>query len=86
MLKNSSLLLLEDKLGEISNESYISTDDGLKGYKGFTSQILEELFKQGRLFDLVMAAGPVPMMRAVSNETRPHKVRTVVRLNPIMVD
>jgi len=84
--RNVSLLLLEDKLRSISDELYISTDDGTKGVKGFTSDVLKSLLEQGRKFDLVMAAGPVPMMRAVAEVTRPYKIKTVVSLNPIMVD
>ncbi|OYT49687.1 ferredoxin-NADP reductase [Candidatus Bathyarchaeota archaeon ex4484_231] len=84
--RNVGLLLLEDKLRSISDELYISTDDGTKGVKGFTSDVLKSLLEQGRKFDLVMAAGPVPMMRAVAEVTRPYKIKTVVSLNPIMVD
>jgi len=84
--RTKSLLLLEDKLRELSDEIYISTDDGSKGIKGFTSDILKKLLEEGRRFDLVMAAGPVPMMRAVAEVTRPYKMKTIVSLNPIMVD
>lgn len=84
--RTESLLLLEDKLQALSDEIYISTDDGSKGIKGFTSDVLKKLLMEGRRFDLVMAAGPVPMMRAVAEVTRPYKIKTVVSLNPIMID
>ena len=84
--RNVSLLLLENELQSLSDELYISTDDGTKGIKGFTSDVLKSLLEKGTKFDLVMAAGPVPMMRAVAEVTRPFKVRTIVSLNPIMVD
>ena len=84
--RTENLLLLEDKLQELSDEIYISTDDGSKGIKGFTSDVLKNLLEEGRRFDLVMAAGPVPMMRAVAEVTRPYRIRTIVSLNPIMVD
>ena len=84
--RTESLLLLEDDLRAVSNEIHISTDDGSKGIKGFTSDVLKNLISEGKRFDLVMAAGPVPMMRAVAEVTRPYKIKTIVSLNPIMVD
>jgi len=84
--RHENLLLLEEDLRVLSDELHISTDDGSSGVKGFTSDVLRSLLEQGRTFDLVMAAGPVPMMRAVAEVTRPFKLKTVVSLNPIMVD
>jgi len=84
--RTESLLLLEDDLRAVSDGIYISTDDGSKGIKGFTSDVLKNLISEGKRFDLVMAAGPVPMMRAVAEVTRPYKIKTIVSLNPIMVD
>lgn len=84
--RNINLLLLEKALRKLSDEVYISTDDGSRGIKGFTSDVLKKLLTQGRKLDIVMAGGPVPMMRAVSKVTRPYKIRTIVSLNPIMID
>ncbi len=84
--RSANLLLLEKELSELSDEIYISTDDGTKGIKGFTSDVLKSLLEKGRKFDLVMAAGPVLMMKAVADVTRPYKIKTIVSLNPIMVD
>jgi len=84
--RNSSLLLLEMELKEKSDEMHISTDDGSKGFKGFTADIMKNLLNEGRRFDLAMAAGPVPMMRAIAEATRPYAIRTIVSLNPIMID
>ena len=84
--RTASLLLMEKELSELSDEIYISTDDGSKGVKGFTSDVLKMLLEKGEKFDLVMAAGPVPMMRAVAEVTRPYGIKTIVSLNPIMVD
>ena len=84
--RHENLLLLEEDLRVLSDELHVSTDDGSRGVKGFTADVLRSLLEQGRRFDLVMAAGPVPMMRAVAEVTRPFKLRTVVSLNPIMVD
>jgi len=84
--RTASLLLLEKELSELSDEIHISTDDGTKGFKGFTADVLRNLLTQGKRFDLVMAAGPVPMMRAVAEVTRPYGTKTIASLNPIMVD
>lgn len=84
--KTSDLLLLEEKIGKISDELHVSTDDGSKGFKGFTSNVLQNLLAQGRKFSYVFAVGPAPMMKAVAEVTRPHGIHTVVSLNPIMVD
>jgi len=84
--RTAELLLLERELAEISDELYISTDDGTKGFKGFTSDVLKMLLEEGRRFDYVFAVGPAPMLRAVAEVTRPYKIKTVASLNPIMVD
>ncbi len=84
--RTAELLLLEDELAELSDELYISTDDGSKGYRGFTSDVLKKLLDEGRRFNYVFAVGPLPMMRAVAEVTRPYGIKTVVSLNPIMID
>lgn len=84
--RTAELLLLEEEMAELSDELRISTDDGSRGYKGFTSDVLKNLLDQGRKFDFVFAVGPAPMMRAVAEVTRPHGILTVVSLSPIMVD
>lgn len=84
--RTANLLLLEDDLRALSNELHITTNDGSKGVKGFTTHVLSSFLEEGRKVDLVLAAGPVPMMRAVAEVTRPYRLKTVVSLNPIMVD
>jgi len=84
--RNSELLILEKEMMSVSDELYISTDDGSKGYKGFVSDVLRMLIQNGYKFDMVYAVGPAVMMRAVAEVTRPHKIKTIVSLNPIMVD
>lgn len=84
--RTASLLLMEKELSELSDEIYISTDDGSRGVKGFTSDVLRMLLEKGEKFNLVMAAGPVPMMRAVAEVTRPYGIKTIASLNPVMVD
>jgi glutamate synthase (NADPH/NADH) small chain len=84
--RNESLLLMEDRLGEISNELLIATDDGSKGFHGFPTQILQEMIDNKRKIDIVFAVGPVPLMAAVCKVTKPYNIKTIVSLNPIMVD
>jgi ferredoxin--NADP+ reductase len=84
--KTANMLILEDKMAEASNELVICTDDGSKGEKGFVSGALKKLIDSGYNFNAVYAIGPTVMMRAVAETTRPYKIKTVVSLNPIMVD
>jgi NAD(P)H-flavin reductase len=69
-----------------SDEFYITTDDGSCGRKGFVSDELKAMIDKGEKIDLVIAVGPVLMMKAVSNVTKPHNIRTIVSLNPLMLD
>ncbi|MGR3174424.1 MAG: bifunctional dihydroorotate dehydrogenase B NAD binding subunit/NADPH-dependent glutamate synthase [Candidatus Scalindua sp.] len=84
--RNESLLLMEDRLREISNELLIATDDGSKGFHGFPTQILQEMIDNKKKIDIVFAVGPVPLMGAVCKVTKPYNIKTIVSLNPIMVD
>lgn len=84
--RNEKLLLLEREMKQLSDEVYISTDDGSKGHKGFVSDVLKTLIEKAYSIDVVFAIGPPLMMRAVAEVTRPHKIKTIVSLNPIMVD
>jgi len=85
--RNEKLLILEDELKKLSNEYYVTTDDGSKGVKGFVTNLLQELIeKENKKIDRVFAIGPVPMMKATSDLTRKYKIKTIVSLNPIMVD
>jgi ferredoxin--NADP+ reductase len=77
-------VILEDELRE-AGEVVVCTDDGSYGRPGFVTQALEDLLAAGGI-DAVFAVGPVPMMRAVSEMTRPFEVPTTVSLNAIMVD
>lgn len=84
--RNESLLMLEKEIDEYSDELFITTDDGSKGRKGFVSEVLQKLIDEKREIDMVMAIGPVIMMKVVADVTRPYKIKTLVSLNPIMVD
>jgi len=84
--RSKEYVILEDELRKVSDEVYPTTDDGTYGFHGFVTQMLQNLIDEGRKIDFVLAIGPIPMMRAVAEVTRPYKIKTVVSLNPVMVD
>jgi NAD(P)H-flavin reductase len=83
--RSKHLLILEKELGDIADEIIVCTDDGTHGRKAFVTQALEEIIAREKV-DLVVAIGPVPMMKAVSELTRQPAIPTMVSLNSIMVD
>ncbi len=84
--RNTDLIILEDEMKAASDNLYLMTDDGSNGNKGFVTNALEENIKNGADYDLVIAIGPVPMMRAVSQLTKQYGIKTIVSMNPIMID
>jgi len=84
--RNKELVILEKELEEVSDELIITTDDGSYGIGGFGSNVLNEMLEKGQKIDCVVAIGPMMMMRAVAEVTRPYKVKTIVSLNAIMID
>jgi ferredoxin/flavodoxin---NADP+ reductase len=84
--RTRELVILERELGAICERLEVATDDGSYGHKGFVTDVLKGMLDAGTQIDLVLAVGPTPMMRAVSNLTREYGIKTMVSLNPIMVD
>jgi NAD(P)H-flavin reductase len=84
--RTKDLLIFVDELKAASDTLHIATDDGSYGTHGFVTTVLEKLMEDGTPIDFIMAIGPVPMMRAVANATKPKNIKTWVSLNPIMVD
>ncbi|MBL7081653.1 MAG: sulfide/dihydroorotate dehydrogenase-like FAD/NAD-binding protein [Candidatus Omnitrophica bacterium] len=90
--RNKELLILEEEMRAVCNELYITTDDGSYGRKGFVTELLKEILdgktdkRANRQTHLIYAVGPIVMMRAVSDLTRPFRIKTIVSLNTIMVD
>ena len=84
--KTKDILIFEDRMRAISDEVLITTDDGSYGIKGFVTNAIEELIKRGEKIDQVTAIGPGVMMKSVAEATRPYGIKTIVSLNPIMVD
>jgi ferredoxin--NADP+ reductase len=84
--RTKDLLILEEEMAAVSHILKVSTDDGSYGYHGFVSDVLQDVIDEGNPLHRVVAVGPVPMMRVVCNVTRSRSIKTVVSLNPIMVD
>ena len=84
--RNEHLIILKDELEAACTNLIIMTDDGSNGHKGFVTQALEQQIQAGREYDTVIAIGPLPMMKAVCEMTRPLNIKTIVSMNPIMID
>ncbi len=84
--RSKELLFMEEEMRKISDELLITTDDGSYGTRGLVSEPLAEMLKNKKKIDFVMAIGPVPMMKAVCYVTKPYRIKTMVSLNPIMID
>ena len=84
--RNKDLFILEKEMTAVSDEVYLSSDDGSKGQKGFVSDILKSLIAKNYNFNMVFAIGPPIMMSVIADITRPYGIKTVASLNPIMVD
>lgn len=85
-VRNKDLVIWQDKMAAISDEVILTTDDGSAGSKGFVTDPLREMLENGAKIDLVLAIGPVIMMKNVAAVTRPFNVKTTASLNTIMVD
>lgn len=84
--RSKNLIILEDELRKYSTNLYITTDDGSNGKKGFVSDILKELLENNEKYDLVIAIGPLIMMKVISNITKEYNIKTMVSMNPVMID
>lgn len=84
--RSKDIVILEDEYKEVCNRLFITTDDGTYGEKGFVTNKLQDLIDAGNNYDLVIAIGPIPMMKFVSKVTEPYNIKTLVSLNPIMID
>ena len=84
--RNKDIVILEDEFRAASDNLYLMTDDGSYGEHGFVTVKLQQLLEAGRTYDEVLAIGPIPMMKFVAKTTEPFGVKTIVSLNPIMVD
>ena len=84
--RRKDLVILEEEFNAVADRVFVCTDDGSYGFHGFVSQKLEELLKDGAEYDIVIAIGPLPMMKAVCDITAEPRIKTVISMNSIMLD
>ena len=84
--RNKDLIILNDEMEAVSDKLIITTDDGSNGNQGFVTTALENEIESGEKFDLVIAIGPLIMMKFVSQLTKKYGIKTIVSMNPIMID
>jgi ferredoxin/flavodoxin---NADP+ reductase len=84
--RNKDLLILEDEMRNASHDLRVTTDDGSYGHHGFVTDVLRQILDQNKEVKLIVAIGPVPMMKFLCKLTKEYGIKTVVSLNPIMVD
>ena len=84
--RNKDIIILEDEMRAVSSRLFITTDDGSNGHKGFVTDVLKSLLEKGEKYDAVIAIGPLPMMKAVCAVTDSPRIKTIVSMNPIMID
>ena len=84
--RNKDLVILQDEFETVSDKYILISDDGSTGKQGFVTDALKELIDSGEKYDLVMAIGPIPMMKFVSKLTKEYGIKTIVSMNPIMID
>ena len=84
--RNKDIIILEDKIRAVSDVTVIATDDGSNGNKGFVTDMLNNLIDQGNKYDCVIAIGPLIMMKFVCEITKKHNIKTIISMNPIMID
>jgi ferredoxin--NADP+ reductase len=84
--RNKDLIILEDEMKKVSDRLFVTTDDGSNGNKGFVTDMLKKLIDEGNKYDLVIAIGPLIMMKYVSSLTKPYGIKTIVSMNPVMID
>ncbi len=84
--RNKDLIILEDEFKVVSTRLFVTTDDGSNGTKGFVTDVLKKLFEEGNEYDAVIAIGPLMMMKMIAELTRPYHIKTIVSMNPIMID
>ncbi len=84
--RNKGLIILEEELRQHCNRLIVTTDDGSNGNKGFVTDALKGLIEEGNHYDMVIAIGPMIMMKFVCALTKPYGIKTIISMNPIMID
>lgn len=84
--RNKDLIILENEVTAVSDKVFVTTDDGSNGNKGFVTDVLKNLIEEGNQYDLVIAIGPLIMMKVVCDLTKKYGIKTIVSMNPVMID
>ncbi len=84
--RSKNYLIFRNEIERISDELYLATDDGSLGHKGFVSDVLKSIIDLDKKVERILAVGPTIMMKVISELTKPYGIKTIVSLNPIMVD
>jgi ferredoxin--NADP+ reductase len=84
--KSKDILILEDEMKAVAGELYVTTDDGSYGRSGMVTKVIEDLYAEGKKYDVCIAIGPMIMMKFVCKLTKELNLPTIVSMNPIMVD
>ena len=84
--RSKDIIILEDEMKAASDGLYLMTDDGSNGNKGFVTDALKKNIEAGAKYDLVVAIGPLPMMKAVCSLTKEYGIKTIISMNSIMID
>lgn len=84
--RSKDIIILEEEMKAVSDRLIITTDDGSNGNKGFVTDALRKCIEEGAKYDLVIAIGPLVMMRAICNLTKEYNIKTLISMNPIMID
>ncbi len=84
--RTKDIIILEDEMKEVCDNLYMATDDGTYGEHGFVTDVLKRLIESGVKYDVVVAIGPLPMMKFISLLTKEYDIPTIVSMNPIMID
>ncbi len=84
--RNKDIIILEDEMKAVCDNLILTTDDGSNGNKGFVTDALRQNIENGSNYDLVIAIGPLVMMRAICDMTKKYGIKTIISMNPIMID
>ena len=84
--RSKEYVILEEEFSNVSNRLFVTTDDGSYKERGVVTEVLERLISLGNNYDEVIAIGPLIMMKYVVATTKPHNIKTIVSMNPIMID
>ena len=84
--RNKDLIILEDEMKAVSSKLIVATDDGSNGNQGFVTDMLKAQIEAGANYDLVIAIGPLVMMKFVCKLTEQYGIKTIVSMNPVMID